>query len=84
MTPETPFGRRLRSAIRGAGLTQGQFANRIGVDKSAISMWRRGHHMPRIDVVRDICHILRISADWLLDIKTPTDTTTTTTTESPS
>ncbi len=51
------FGRALRRAYTGAGLTQGELAERlrdsgfVNVDQSLISKWARGLAVPPLDVL---------------------------------
>lgn len=50
------------------GMTQEEFASRLGVTPQAVSKWERGVGMPDISLVEGICHVLQISANQLLGI----------------
>jgi transcriptional regulator with XRE-family HTH domain len=46
---ELAFGDRLKRAREGAGITQEQLAERVGVDQVQVSKWERNDTMPRAD-----------------------------------
>lgn len=48
------------------GMTQEEFASRIGVTPQAVSKWERGMSLPDTSILADICQILNVSADELL------------------
>lgn len=50
------------------GMTQEEFASRLGVTPQAVSKWERGVGMPDISLVEGICNILQINANQLLGI----------------
>lgn len=50
------------------GMTQEEFASRLGVTPQAVSKWERQVGMPDISLVEGICNILQISANKLLGI----------------
>ncbi len=50
------------------GMTQEEFAARLGVTPQAVSKWERGVGMPDISLVEGICQILEINANRLLGI----------------
>jgi len=76
VTPSEKFGERLKEAIRCAGLTQREFAERMDVQEGTVSNWTRGERQPRLEDLLLITVHLRVSADWLLGVSKappPTD-----------
>ncbi len=51
------------------GMTQEEFASRLGVTPQAVSRWERGNSLPDISLIKGICKVLSISADILLGIE---------------
>lgn len=50
------------------GLNDGQFAKRIGVTRPAVSFWRRGIVLPRLELMRRIEDVTEGAvkpADWV-------------------
>ena len=48
-------------------LTQAQLAEKLGITDKAISKWERGIAMPDSSIMLDLCHILDISVNELLN-----------------
>ena len=48
------------------GMTQADFAARLGVSKSAVSSYENGSRLPSYDVLIKIAHIFKVSVDHLL------------------
>lgn len=61
------FGEKILRCRQNAGLTQEELALRIGVTPQAISRWERNQSMPDILILSDLCRVLNVSADLLLD-----------------
>ena len=55
---------RRRKAV---GLTQRELAERLGVTNKAVSKWETGGGLPDVGMLKDLCRILEISVDELLD-----------------
>jgi len=60
------FGKRLKQAIKAAGITQSQLADDMGRSKGAVSQWVNGDTEPDLATVAKIAARLRVSADALL------------------
>ncbi len=60
------FGERVKAVRMGAGLTQEQFASRIGVTRQAVSNWENGRNLPDIEVVMPISRTFGVSLDELI------------------
>lgn len=63
------FGNRLRELRIGAGLTQKQLADRIGVTKSVISFYELRERAPSPDVLIKLSNIFHVSTDYLLGLE---------------
>lgn len=63
----TNFGEKISRTRQNAGLTQEELALRLGVTPQAVSRWERNQSMPDILLFSDLCRILNISADSLLE-----------------
>ena len=60
------FGERVKAVRMGAGLTQEQFASRLGVTRQAVSNWENGRNLPDIEVVIAISRTFGVSLDELI------------------
>lgn len=60
------FQERIRE-LRG-DMTQGQFAEKIGVSRPTIGLYESGARIPDAEVLRDISEKCNVSADWLLGL----------------
>lgn len=59
------IGRRIRQ-VRGFDLTQGDFAEELGISQSQLSKYERGLMSPPADVLVRIKQKFKVSVDWLL------------------
>ena len=66
------LGKNVRRARLAANLTQEGLAERLNVSESAVSQWESGKTSPDLGILPELCAVLGISADWLLDIGTET------------
>ncbi len=60
------FPERLRRLRRERDWSQGQLANKIGIDIQRISKYERGISSPPLEVLACIAQILSVSVDYLL------------------
>ena len=56
---------RIRSVRAAAGLTQQEFAEKLGLTKNFISLIENGQREPSDRTVRDICRIFGVNEIWL-------------------
>lgn len=63
------FANNLKQIRKQKGLTQTELADMLGTNKTTISNYETGYSSPSLDVLREICTKLNVSADVLLDIK---------------
>ena len=66
---------RIRSVRTAAGLTQPEFAEKLGLTKNFISLIENGQREPSDRTVRDICRVFNVNEAWLRtgegEMKTP-------------
>jgi ribosome-binding protein aMBF1 (putative translation factor) len=60
------FGENVRDARERAGLSQSQLAQRVQVDRAAISLYERGAHAPSLHTIVRLANALEITAGQLL------------------
>lgn len=65
----TDFGEKISKCRQNQNLTQEEFAVKLCVTPQAVSCWERNQSLPDITILQDICRILSISADYLLNIE---------------
>lgn len=65
-----PLGPLLARTRLARGVMQADLAARIKVRVQTLSSWERGHTTPDADQLRELCRILHVSADVLLE-RTP-------------
>ncbi|MBO4864793.1 MAG: helix-turn-helix domain-containing protein [Eubacterium sp.] len=47
-------------------MTQKEFSKKTGISQSAISEWKSKNTNPSADKIMIICHVLKVSPEWLL------------------
>lgn len=67
MPSETNLGALMRRARDARGVMQADLAAALGVAVSTLSAWENGHRVPDVDALRELCRILHVSADVLLE-----------------
>lgn len=67
------LGEKLKSARKGAGLTQEQLAEKLMVSRQAITKWEADKGMPDIGNIKQLSKLLNISIDYLLDSRESID-----------
>lgn len=65
----TDFGEKISKCRQNRNLTQEEFAAKLCVTPQAVSRWERNQSLPDVTILQDICRILNISADYLLNIE---------------
>ena len=64
---DSKFCQNLKSARIQSGMTQKQVALRLGVVESCYANWEQGRTEPSVTALRQICDILSVTADELLN-----------------
>ena len=59
-------GRKIKELRTSQKLTQNEFAERLGVTKSAISSYENGSRLPSYDILIKISRIFKVTTDYLL------------------
>lgn len=68
------LGYRIASMRGYRHLSQEELGDRVGVKKQTISGWEHDTARPNADYLRELCHVLECSADYLLELTNdPTD-----------
>lgn len=62
------LGERIRTARETIGMYQYVLAEKIGVSQNHINSIESGKSKPSIEVLKDICEVLHVSADYILDL----------------
>lgn len=63
------LGERISLYRRNRNLTQEELAARLGVTPQAVSKWERKQSLPDVSMLPELCRILEISSDLLLEIE---------------
>lgn len=58
---------RIKQVRKEYGLTQEEFATRIGIAKSSVSLLESGRNNPSTQTIQLICQQFRVRKDWLLE-----------------
>lgn len=61
------LGEKLREARKDAKLSQEEFAEKVGVSRSAVAKWESDRGIPDVENLKVIASLLNISIDYLLD-----------------
>lgn len=62
------FSKRLKETLMWKGITQTEFANMLGIEKSNITNWIKGKSAPNLELFYRICLILKEDSNYLLGI----------------
>ena len=60
------IGSRIKELRASQKITQNEFAERLGVSKSAISSYENGSRLPSYEILIKISRIFKVSTDYLL------------------
>ena len=64
----TTVAKNLQHSLELSGMTQSDLADALGVSPASVSFWLKGTHVPRADMLDEICKVLHIpKGDLLLD-----------------
>ena len=65
------FSERLAALRRERGLTQAALAERLGISKSAVSMYERGNREPELELLQAMADLFGVSVSSLLGREEP-------------
>jgi transcriptional regulator with XRE-family HTH domain len=65
--PKERFAANLKRLREGAGLTQMQLGNLVGVENSVVSRWERAERDPQLESIAALARALGVSAAALVD-----------------
>ncbi len=57
------FGKKLKTFRKSQGLTQNEFADKLGIERSNISRYENGDTLPSIEIFLEMCNILNIDIE---------------------
>lgn len=60
------FNERLKELRKASKLTQEEFGEKVGVSKSAVSMWERGKRHPDVPKFEEIADFFNVDMDYLV------------------
>ena len=61
------LGTKISQCRQNKSMTQEELANRLGITPQALSKWERGLSYPDIGLLSELCDVLEVSADALLE-----------------
>ena len=62
------FAERFRAAREAAGLTQYRLAALLGISSQQVNRWDKSDTAPNGETLKQICRVLNVSADYLLEL----------------
>lgn len=60
------IGYKIKKLREEKGMTQIEFANRIGVSRQTVYRWERGDNIPDMTLLKSVAGVFNVSADYLL------------------
>ena len=60
------FAERIKALREAKGLTTTEFANRLDIQKTRVSMWETNGTIPRQDMLLKLCKFFNVTTDYLL------------------
>lgn len=61
------IGNKISICRQNKNMTQEDLAKRLGVTSQAVSKWERGLSFPDVGILKELCNVLEVSADYLLN-----------------
>ena len=63
------FTERFLLELKANKLTQKELAEKLQIDESNITKWKKGENLPSLTVFFELCKQLDVSADYLLGLE---------------
>lgn len=63
------FAERFVLELKGCKWTQKELAEKLQIDESNLTKWKKGENVPSLPVFFDLCKLLDVSADYLLGLE---------------
>ncbi len=70
------IGNKISICRQNKNMTQEDLAKRLGVTSQAVSKWERGLSFPDVGILKELCNVLEVSADYLLNVQMTSGTET--------
>ena len=61
---------RIEQLIKRLEMSNAEFARRIGVTRSSVSLWISGQNIPSETTLREICRQFNVDYNWLKVVRT--------------
>ncbi|HET8655019.1 MAG TPA: helix-turn-helix domain-containing protein [Longimicrobiaceae bacterium] len=65
------LGEKIKARRKALGLSQGELAERSGINPTHLSRLETGKYQPSVDVLKKLVEVLQVSADYLLQEDAP-------------
>ncbi|MDE7257585.1 MAG: helix-turn-helix domain-containing protein, partial [Clostridia bacterium] len=65
------FGERIYNLRKKSGLSQEEFADKLGVSRQAVSKWETGQSVPDSEKAAAMAKFFGVSLDWLINGEEP-------------
>ena len=62
------FCERFSLELKSSGVSQKELAQKLNVDPSNITNWKKGLNFPSLEIFYQLCQVLDVSADYLLGL----------------
>ena len=62
------FKDRFALELKASGMSQKELAQKLNVDASNITNWKKGLNFPSLEIFYRLCQVLDVSADYLLGV----------------
>ena len=62
------FCERFSLELKSNGVSQKELAQKLNVDPSNITNWKKGLNFPSLEIFYQLCQVLDVSADYLLGL----------------
>lgn len=62
------MGEKIRKLRKEKGITQAELASQLGLTPKMISFYELNQRVPPMDIVKKLCDILGVDANYLLDV----------------
>ena len=63
------FTERFLLELKANKITQKELAEKLQIDESNITKWKKGENLPSLTVFFELCRLLDVSADYLLGLE---------------
>ena len=69
MITQAEIQKNLKEAIETSGIKQKELAEKLNIKPTQISAYKNGRKMPSIETLANLCVILKVTADEIMNVK---------------